>query len=80
MIENIRMVGRMVEKSKQIVEGKNEELIKSYRKLQENIPEEEKAEILFNMLFPEKEEREPYERRYKINSQLKKKRNEEKER
>ena len=33
--------------------------IKSYKKLQEDIPEEEKAKILFEMLFPEKEERKP---------------------
>ena len=73
LIENIRLVGRLMEKTKKIVEGKDEELINSYKRLQENISEEEKSKILFKMLFPDKKERKPYEKRYKINSQLDKK-------
>ncbi len=76
-IQNIRLFGRLVEISqrlakieKQKTKSKEDiEIIKLKEKLKEEIPEQEKMEILIDMLFFE-EERNDYRNRYISNSRL----------
>ena len=64
-----------MEVSKKIGDKKDKKLMKLYKKLEEGT-EEEKAEVLFEMLFPEQSEKEVYQKRYEANTKLKKQRNE----
>ena len=75
IVEDIRLVGRLLEVSKKIGDKKDKKLMKLYKKLEEGT-EEEKAAVLFEMLFPEQSEKEVYQKRYEANTKLKKQRNE----
>lgn len=74
-IQNIRLFGRIVEISKRLAEIEEKEqiskeefrLIELRENLKEEIPEQEKMEILLELLFSE-EEREVYRKRYIENS------------
>ena len=74
-IENIRLFGRIVEISQRLVEIENEQDEKSQRllmikeRLKEEISEQEKMELLLELVLSE-EEREIYRRRYISNVKL----------
>lgn len=75
-IENIRLFGRIIEISERLakIEQKDttveeKRLIELREKLKEEMPEQEKMEILLKLLFLE-EERDIYRRRYLENSKL----------
>lgn len=76
-IENIRLYGRLVQRAEELTvlqhkDNRTEEetsRLKAFERLKENIPEEEKAEILFDLLFVE-EEKQVYQKRYEINHKM----------
>lgn len=76
-VENVRLFGRMVEMAQQLAEiekksiktDREKELLDIKEWLKEDIDEEEKMELLLNMLFNE-DEREVYRNRYIANSKV----------
>ena len=76
-IENIRLFGRLVEKSEELAEiyqkenrtAEEEKLLKQEEKLTTNISDDEKFETLMQILFDE-DERRVYNERYSTNKQI----------
>ena len=76
-IENIRLFGRIVQISEKLAEIEKQtecseedlKLLKLKEKLKEDIPEQDKLEVLLELLFS-KEERQVYRERYNTNSKI----------